>query len=84
MDVSTVACNVCGRQKQETNHWLVAIVRDGFEGILFQPAEACSDPRNPDFKYEDICGQECSHKRLSRWLDTLNSYLTAPVESVAA
>jgi hypothetical protein len=49
-----------------------------------QRGDGRADPRNPDFKYEDICGQECSHKRLSRWLDTLNSYLTAPVESVAA
>ena len=56
-DVATVACNVCSHQKQETNHWFVAIVHPNFEGILFEPAECASQPRNPDFTYEDICGQ---------------------------
>lgn len=77
-DVATVACNICERQKQEVNHWFVAIVRPEFEGILFQPAEATGEPRNPLLTYEDICGQECAHKRLSRWLDDINAVFNAP------
>jgi endogenous inhibitor of DNA gyrase (YacG/DUF329 family) len=84
MDVATVACNVCGRQKQRTNHWLVGVVKPGFEGILFQPAEACMSPRNPDFNYEDFCGQLCAHKRLDRWFEDLTNVIFPTHESEAA
>jgi hypothetical protein len=66
---SHIVCDVCGLPKGATNHWLVAIVRPGYEGILIQPAEASTSPRDPDFKYSDICGQQCAHKQLSRWFD---------------
>jgi hypothetical protein len=84
MEVNSVKCNVCGRQKQETNHWLVAITKPGFEGILFLPAEAVETPRNPDFTYEDLCGQACSLKRHSRWLDDLHDTAPTTQESVNA
>jgi hypothetical protein len=78
MNILTVKCDICGRQKQEVNHWLVAIVRSDYEGIIFQPAESCADPRNTlDYRYEDICGQECAHKRLSAYLDEVNALFTA-------
>lgn len=83
MDVNTVACNVCERQKQEVNHWLVAIVKPDFEGIIFLPADAAQSPRVEGYQYEDICGQACAHKRLSRWLDDLNS-LIYPTKGEAA
>lgn len=81
MEHPVTTCDICGRAKAETNHWLVAIVKPGFEGIIFQPAEATEDPRNPEFVYEDICGQECGHKRLSRWLDELNAAFIQPEPS---
>ncbi len=73
MDIATVQCNVCGRQKQETNHWLVAIVVPTFEGIVFEPAETFTSRQNPALQFEDICGHACAHKRLSQWLETLNA-----------
>lgn len=84
MEFPAVVCNLCGRQKAETNHWLVAITRPDFEGILFLPAEAVESPRLPGYKYEDICGQQCSLKRHSRWLDELNTPAPATQESEAA
>jgi hypothetical protein len=72
----TAMCKICGRYKHEVNHWLVAIAKPGFEGILIQAAEAASSPRNPEFIYEDLCGQGCAHKRLSRYLDELNALFT--------
>jgi len=71
MDVNTVKCDVCGRQKQETNHWLVAVAMPGIDGVMFVQAENALTPREPSYKYEDICGQECAHKRLSQYLATL-------------
>ena len=72
MRSNAVICDVCKRQKQETNHWLVAIVRPLYEGILFEPAESVDEPRRDNVIYQDICGQQCAHKRLSAWLDELN------------
>jgi hypothetical protein len=69
---SAVKCDICGRQKQETNHWLVAITRPEYEGILFVPVEA-SGLRVEGYTHEDICGEDCMHKRLSRWLTDLNA-----------
>jgi hypothetical protein len=71
-------CDVCGRPKLETNHWLVAITRVGMEGILVQPSEVSVSPRNPDFLYEDLCGDECVHKRISRWMDARIQPSTPP------
>ncbi len=73
MIVQAVKCDVCGKLKGETNHWLKvspSVSRlDG--GLMFS--------KDPDFQsggltqIEDICGQECAHKRLSAWLESLNS-----------
>ena len=84
MRTNAVICDVCTRQKQETNHWLVAIVRPFYEGIIFEPADAVEDPHRDDVIYEDICGQECAHKRLSVWLDELNAVFQPVEESVTA
>ena len=80
MESPTVVCDICRRQKAEVNHWLVAITRPSFEGILIQTVEATETPRNPVFNYEDLCGQECCHKRISRYLDDLNNLFNAPPE----
>jgi len=71
MDIQTVACNICLRTKQEVNHWIVAIVRPGMEGIMFLPADAASEPRVEGYQYEDLCGQACAHTRFSQWLADL-------------
>ncbi len=71
MDISTVACDVCGVQKAETNHWLVALTCPGLLGIAFVPADTVQYPRSDKGKYEDICGHACAHTRLSQWLETL-------------
>ena len=83
MDVSTVGCNQCKRQKQEVNHWLIAITMPGMEGILFLPAEAVELPKLEGFVYEDICGQACAHKRLSQYLDDLKTPSPITLESEA-
>jgi hypothetical protein len=84
MRTAAVICDVCKRQKQEVNHWLVAIVRPLYEGIIFEPADAVEEPRRDNVIYEDICGQECAHKRLSTWLDELNEAFQPAEESVTA
>ncbi|HEY1767792.1 MAG TPA: hypothetical protein VGG26_09055 [Terracidiphilus sp.] len=86
-EVNTKSCDICGRQKQETNHWLVAITRPGMEGILFLPADAVvsKEERAPDYKSRDLCGQACSTALFQQWLDNLKNLknLIYPNESEA-
>jgi hypothetical protein len=60
-------CNVCGRLKGATNNWLKAVTTTLYRGIALVPAETLRD-LDPDFTYEDICGQACAIKRVSVWL----------------
>ena len=88
MEVLNKACHVCGRQKQQTNHWYVAIVdpaqkATGNSGIGFGPSDAQIDDRHL-YIVEDICGQECAHKRLDRWFESQTSNTQPGKESVIA
>jgi len=80
-DLPTAVCAVCGHFKYEVNHWLVAVSRPGYEGILIQPVEATESPRAENFIYEDLCGQACAHTRLSRCLDDLKAAFTSETEA---
>jgi endogenous inhibitor of DNA gyrase (YacG/DUF329 family) len=81
-EFSAVKCDECGTLKLETNHWLVSVTRPGFEGIIFQPAEACDSPRNPELLYQNHCGERCAHIRLSRYLEELKALFATTQESV--
>jgi len=65
---TSTTCDVCGRVKGETNHWLVAVSLLDHAGILYQPAELASDPRKSDYTYIDICGHNCAGKHFAAWL----------------
>ena len=69
MDFKTVKCDVCGCQKAETNHWLVAMTRPEWTWISITPAETTVEP-GPQYTCEDICGQACALKRMAAWLDS--------------
>jgi hypothetical protein len=66
MDIATKACDVCGRQKQAVNHWLVLIVNA--RCITFYPASMPFESVFESDVIEDICGADCAHKRFSQWL----------------
>jgi hypothetical protein len=62
--------------KKLTNDWLVCVTRPtGAEGIAFGPSDSVVN--DPEAKVEDICGQECAHKRFSIWLTNHSAPLTA-------
>lgn len=66
-DIATKACNVCGRLKQEVNHWLVAVIWK-HDLTFFPSGVGRSESISGPFTLEDICGADCAHKRLSQWL----------------
>jgi hypothetical protein len=64
MEIVTKACNVCERQKQETNHWLFAIAFG--DRLLFSIEQPVISIGNPVIG--DVCGAACAHTLLSQWL----------------
>lgn len=70
-------CDICGALKGETNHWFIAYEVNGIVGIMFIPADKVTSRRDLSHaKIDDICGQECAHKRLSQFLDTFQGAAT--------
>jgi len=74
-----IVCDVCNAQKQETNHWFKVIEKPLMNRIEFYAPDA---EASENFEHEDICGQECLHKRLSQWLESETA--PSPKESVTA
>lgn len=70
-EVRTVKCDVCGRQKQETNHWLIAIQHPDLSGILFVPADDAQE--DLDYPRQDICGRACATQRLNQWIESITA-----------
>jgi hypothetical protein len=82
MQAPPYLCSICGAPKLTVNHWQMAISQPGVEGVSYQPIETIEEPRNPLFIYEELCGQSCTHKHLSRYLDNLKAVVT-PTETEA-
>ena len=85
MEVLNKACDVCGLQKQQTNHWYFAItdrVGRNIEFGFFTPASVVHNPER--YIVEDICGQQCAHKRLDRWFESQTANPQPGKESVSA
>jgi hypothetical protein len=66
-----IKCDVCGRAKQEANHWLVAFTQPQVSGVTFCSAEYRDIAPKKLLKIEDICGEACAHTRLSQFLSSL-------------
>jgi hypothetical protein len=84
MDVPTVTCDVCGRQKGPTNNWFKCITpkdrQPSEDGIAF--GLSCAEIDHDDgLLIEDICGRECAHKRLSRWMESVSITASHGAES---
>jgi len=75
MQMPTFFCDVCGTAKGEATHWFAvqAITETVFTVLPWKEAQETVDLS----QREHICGQECLHARLSRWLD-LNSFTLSP------
>ena len=75
-------CAVCGVFKGPTNNWFKAVspklpTGTSLDGIAFGGSDALVTAADDDLKIEDICGVECLHKRLSRWIDAHQALIAA-------
>lgn len=63
-----VTCDVCGKQKQDTNHWFIVLrYNDDPTGIIVDVATTVSAYMT---KYDlafnfDVCGEACVLKKVS-------------------
>jgi hypothetical protein len=80
MQYPNYCCDVCGKDKGETNHWFAvwAINEMEFRVLPWQEAVEASSLE----KCQHICGEECLHKRLSQWLDINSKTTPASPEAV--
>lgn len=69
MTPTTTSCAVCGRVKQETNHWFKAHSDGDVLAIVMTGSMVQSEP----FHTLDICGETCTHTLLSRWMEKQRS-----------
>jgi hypothetical protein len=58
-----IFCDICGEEKEQTNHWFVAYTENGdFHISVLNPSKSV----NPVAKH--LCGQNCMHKMLDEFL----------------
>ena len=65
MIVESINCDVCGAERQESNHWILAF-RDGWRTVEFHPWSD-KDARE-QIGVKHLCGRECAQKYLDQVL----------------
>jgi len=79
MQVLITTCDVCQRQKGETNHWFTAVSDPRVPGPGIAFGTSASFVEDEGIKVEHICGQECLHKRINQWIDACQNTNPATV-----
>lgn len=58
-----VSCDICGEEKERTNHWFVAYDQGGeFRVSGLTPSNSM------DIEAKHLCGENCVHKLLDEFL----------------
>lgn len=75
-------CAICGVYKGPTNNWYKAVAPKGpngtsLDGIAFGGSDVDVEADAEDLVITDICGVECLHKLLSRWIDAHQALIAA-------
>lgn len=58
-----VSCNICGEEKEQTNHWFVAYDQRGEFRVTGLTSSNCLD-----LEAKHLCGESCVHKLLDEFL----------------
>jgi hypothetical protein len=61
---SPIACDVCGTEKQPSNHWWYADIGDTYFFLYSWHAEA----ENRERSYVHLCGQACAIRKLNEFM----------------
>ena len=60
------ACDMCGKEKRKTNHWFLAYLAAGQGLVVGQ----WNDDVATDADVLHLCGNNCVHKLVERYLET--------------
>jgi hypothetical protein len=66
MQFNATKCDVCGKIKGETNHWLRVWVTGTVVAITGYETETC--PLATDASQFDVCGQDCAVRKASEFM----------------
>lgn len=74
-----VSCDICGEEKEQTNHWFVAYAEGGdFHVSGLNP----SNSLKPGAKH--LCGENCVHKLLDEFLTSTEAGHRQPAGAAKA
>ena len=63
-----VTCDVCGEEKEQTNHWFVAWEQEGEFRI-----SGLTQANSQETAAKHLCGENCVHKLLDEFLTSLEA-----------
>jgi len=70
-----VSCDICGEEKEQTNHWFVAYDEGGeFRVSGLTPSNSL------DLAAKHLCGESCVHKLLDEFLISTEAGHTQPAK----
>lgn len=64
MRVEQVSCDMCGKHKDETNHWFV-VVKSSLEIIIVAPINVPHITVDREVEILDLCGESCVLRKVS-------------------
>ena len=72
--IETYACDVCGKQKGETNNWFVGVLVSSTPSIFSRIVLAAFSNAaiGDDTEWTHLCGESCVHKFVSQNLASLH------------
>ena len=74
-----VSCDICGEEKERTNHWFVAYDQEGEFRVSGLTAS-----NSLDVAAKHLCGESCVHKLLDEFLISTEAGHTQRVSAARA
>lgn len=68
-----VSCDICGEEKEQTNHWFVAYDQGGEFRV-----SGLTPSNSQDVAAKHLCGESCLHKMLDEFLLALDASRRQP------
>lgn len=68
-----VCCDICGEEKEQTNHWFVAYDQGGEFRV-----SGLTSSNSQDAAAKHLCGESCVHKLLDEFLISTEARHTQP------
>ena len=74
-----VSCDICGEEKEQTNHWFVAYDQGGEFRV-----SGLTSSNSQDLAAKHLCGESCVHKLLDEFLISTEAGHAQPARTTNA